>query len=350
MQERFAPSGYYATSAFTVSLDDVDEVDHRVRRHQARPVLRIATTDAAGTPMPGSCWFVRITGTTEGGWNACDADDGSEDGVTRYLDMDAGDYDLIQLSAPQGIDRIDDTTFAMPGDQDKTLTYALAPAVPPANTVAPSVAGGHAVGDELTGSPGTWTGSREIDYYDAWERCDLDGTGCVAAEGYDETYTVTAGDAGKALRYSVVATNDGGRVAAYSPLHPISSLDVPEPTAGAEHHRLGLARPAPHRRPGRVDERAHLHLPVAALRGRAARTSRTPPAPPTAPAARTPISASASSSRRTTARVSAARPPRRPTRSTTPPTTRCARPPPARPPRTRRWRPSRATGRRTTAG
>ena len=183
--------------------------------------------------------------------------------------MDAGDYDLIQLSAPQGIDRIDDTTFAMPGDQDKTLTYALAPAVPPANTVAPSVAGGHAVGDELTGSPGTWTGSREIDYYDAWERCDLDGTGCVAAEGYDETYTVTAGDAGKALRYSVVATNDGGRVAAYSPLHPISSLDVPEPTAGAER---SPARPRSASSltadPGEWTNAPTLHLPVAALRGR----------------------------------------------------------------------------------
>src|SRR3954447_3172067 len=230
VKERTAPAGYYATSPFTVTLDDADEVGRRARRHEARPVLRIATTDAAGKPMTGSCWMVRTPGQTEGGVEVCDRDDGTEDGVTRFLDLDEGDYDLIHLEAPAGIDRIDDTSFAMPSDEDKTLTYALVPAVKPANTAAPSVNGGHGVGDVLTGALGTWTGSAEIGYEDAWERCELDGTGCRPVGDYDETYTVTADDAGKALRYRVLATNDGGRVTAYSALHAISSLDMPEAT------------------------------------------------------------------------------------------------------------------------
>jgi hypothetical protein len=230
VEELHAPPGYYATTPFTASVTNADEVDRHARRHQARPLLRVVTTDANGQPMTGSCWLVQVAGDTEGGQDECDADDGTEDGVTRYLDLQDGDYKLVHLSAPTGIDRIDDTTFTMPAAEDKTLTFALAPAVAPANTVAPSVAGGHRAGDELTGSLGTWTGSAEIDYNDSWERCELDGTGCQDVGDYEDTYTVTADDAGKALRYRVLAGNDGGRVQAWSPLHAISSLDTPEPT------------------------------------------------------------------------------------------------------------------------
>ena len=230
VEEQKAPPGYYATSSFTVALTDADEVDRRVRRHQPRPVLRVVTTDAGGKVMTGSCWFVRIPGTEEGGWEACDADDGTQDGVARFLDLEPGDYDLLHVGAPTGIDRIDDSDFAMPAAEDKTLTFALEPAVPPANAVPPSITGGHSAGDDLTGSLGTWTGSAEIEYLDAWERCELDGTRCQNLDDYDETYTVTADDAGKALRYRVSATNDGGGITVWSALHAIGSLDTPEPT------------------------------------------------------------------------------------------------------------------------
>lgn len=232
VEEFREPEGYYPTADFTVTLSSADEVDRRVRRHDARPVLRIVTTDAGGKAMPGSCWFVRIPGDPEGGWDECDRDDGAEDGVTRFLDMDANDYELIHRSAPAGIDRIDRTPFTMPATEDKTLTFALEPAVAPVNTVAPAVTGGHRAGDELTGTLGTWTGSAEILYNDAWERCELDGTFCQSVEDYDETYTVKAEDAGKALRYRVTAANDGGRDSAWSALHAITSLETPEPTTG----------------------------------------------------------------------------------------------------------------------
>src|ERR1700742_3572294 len=119
----------------------------------------------------------------------------------------------------------------MPGE-DTTLTFVLEPAIAPHTTVAPSIAGGHSAGDELTGAVGTWTGSNEIDFNDAWERCELDGSDCIAIDQYEDTYTATAEDAGKALRYRVMATNDGGRVMAYSALHPMTSLEAPEPTTG----------------------------------------------------------------------------------------------------------------------
>jgi uncharacterized protein YukE len=231
VRERSAPPGHYPAGDFTVTLTgtDPDEVETRVRRHEARPVLRIVTGDAAGRPITGSCWLVRPAGTSEGGFEACDDDDVA-DGVTHVLDLDAADYELLHVQAPKGIDRVDTLDFSMPASDDKTLTFALEPAVAPANTEAPYVTGGHAVGDVLTGWVGRWTGSATIEFYDAWDRCNLDGSGCVPADAYEKTYTVTAEDSGKALRYRVIATNDGGRATTTSALHAVASLDLPDPT------------------------------------------------------------------------------------------------------------------------
>ena len=162
--------------------------------------------------MGGSCWMVKVNIDDEGFYDECDTDG---DGKTTFIDLPPGDYVLLHITAPQGIDRIDQSAFAMP-DEDKTLTFALEPAVKPANTVKPAVTGSAVAGATLTGTDGTWTGTPELEFSRGWERCDADGTGCLAADDYDATYDVTAGDAGKALRFRVCVENDGGRTTAYS--------------------------------------------------------------------------------------------------------------------------------------
>jgi hypothetical protein len=220
VEETRAPSGYAKSAGFTVSLGDGTVT--RSLRHQPTPRLRIVTTG-----LTGSCWLVREPGQTEGYDDRCDADDGADDGTTTFLDLAPGEYELVHLSAPDGIDRIDDSTFSMRAE-DTTLTFALEPAVAPQNTVAPAVSGGHDVGDELTGDTGTWTGSAKISFSDQWERCNADGTGCVSVGDFDSHYTIRAGDAGKALRYSVSASNDGGRRTASSAPHLVNSLGAPD--------------------------------------------------------------------------------------------------------------------------
>src|SRR5262249_53483646 len=93
------------------------------------------------------------------------------------------------------------------------------------------------------GDFGVWAGSREIEFYDYWQRCDLDGTNCDGTGDYDPHYTITEADRGKALRYGVTATNDGGRALAYSALHVVDTAPAPEntsPPAVSGKARLGV--------------------------------------------------------------------------------------------------------------
>ena len=263
VRETNPPAGYRATADFTVAVGGATIT--RERRHEATPQLRVVTTDAGGGSLAGSCWLIRTPGETEGYVDRCDADDGADDGTTTFLDVAAGAYELKHLDAPAGLDRIDDTTFTM-RDEDTTLTFALETAVAPDNTAPPTVGGGHAVGDELTGDAGTWTGSATITYADAWERCNLDGTGCTPTGDYDAHYTLGAEDAGLALRYRVTATNDAGKRTAVSALHTVSALRAPEYTTPPSVSGIHDARPEADRESRDVEQRARVHLPVAAVR------------------------------------------------------------------------------------
>jgi pentaxin family protein len=61
-----------------------------------------------------------------------------------------------------------------------TAAVAAAPALPPVDTVPPSIAGTPRVGDTLTAAAGTWTGTAPIAYGYRWRRCGY--VGAVAAD------------------------------------------------------------------------------------------------------------------------------------------------------------------------
>jgi hypothetical protein len=87
-----------------------------------------------------------------------------------------------------------------------------------------------AVGDELHGSPGTWTGSGLTFTYQ-WMRCDADGTNCVPIPGATGmTYSPTSADVGHALQFCVTATNSGGSA---------TSCSAPTPPVVASHPPAG---------------------------------------------------------------------------------------------------------------
>jgi Bacterial Ig domain/Cellulase (glycosyl hydrolase family 5) len=85
----------------------------------------------------------------------------------------------------------------------------------PVNTAVPTVSGTASVGQTLSATTGTWTGTAPISYTRSWERC-VNGT-CTAISGATgATYTLVSGDNGATLRHVVTATNSLGSAVARS--------------------------------------------------------------------------------------------------------------------------------------
>lgn len=109
---------------------------------------------------------------------------------------------------------------------------------PPTNTSAPTVSGVAKVGQTLTASPGTWSGTAPITYGYTWQRCMTTGTICASIAGASSsTYLLTPTDVGAAIRVGVTASDSGGTSApAYSgitaPVAPLSSSSS-DPFIGA---------------------------------------------------------------------------------------------------------------------
>lgn len=82
---------------------------------------------------------------------------------------------------------------------------------PPVNTVAPTISGTNAVGNMLTATNGTWTGTAPISYTYQWKR---DGVNILSATSI--TYTLVQADAGYNITCQVTGTNTGGTASALS--------------------------------------------------------------------------------------------------------------------------------------
>jgi hypothetical protein len=90
-------------------------------------------------------------------------------------------------------------------------------AVAPQNTAKPEINGTARVGETLTGTNGTWTGTEPISYSYEWIRCTAGLADCEPVSGAtNNTYPLVAADLGKRLILSVTATNADGAPAAQS--------------------------------------------------------------------------------------------------------------------------------------
>jgi hypothetical protein len=124
------------------------------------------------------------------------------------------------------------------------------PVAAPTNRTAPALSGVAAVGQRLTCSRGTWTGSPSFSY--EFVRSTPAGDVGIAASGSAADYTVSNADAGTALRCIVVATNPGGTSLAESArsavvpggtqLQPNTGLDRTAPVAKVIRTRCTATR------------------------------------------------------------------------------------------------------------
>ena len=141
----------------------------------------------------GSCTAIPSTSTTSGGYTlrASDLGDTIEVAVTA---TNAGGQSAPATSVP-------------------TAAVVAAPVPVPVKSVAPSITGTAQVGDTLTSSTGTWSGSPSSYSY-AWKDCSA-GT-CTTISGASTTsgsYLVASGDVGDTIEVAVTARNAGGQSA-----------------------------------------------------------------------------------------------------------------------------------------
>jgi hypothetical protein len=88
-------------------------------------------------------------------------------------------------------------------------------AASPSNTTAPAVTGTAKVGQMVTVSNGTWTGS-PTSYAYQWQRC-TSSTSCAdVTSATSQSYKIVAADAGRTLRAVVTASNADGKSTANS--------------------------------------------------------------------------------------------------------------------------------------
>lgn len=100
----------------------------------------------------------------------------------------------------------------------------------PLATVRPTVAGKTEPGSVLTADSGTWQGNEPIRFQFRWRRCAPKGGACEDLDHTSQTYSLSARDAGYALRILVRAQNSVGTSAALSePTAPIAGAITPSP-------------------------------------------------------------------------------------------------------------------------
>jgi len=126
-------------------------------------------------------------------------------------------------------------------------TLAIAPAgsstsARPAVIVAPLLTGTTQVGQTLTASPGTWTGSPTSFAY-TWRRCDTTGANCASIAGATaSTYTLTPGDIGTTVSLVITATGaEGAGIATAPTTAVIAAAPVPQAVAGSAVAQPGAA-------------------------------------------------------------------------------------------------------------
>jgi hypothetical protein len=106
-----------------------------------------------------------------------------------------------------------------------------ATATGPPNTQPPAITGQAVVGQTLTASPGTWTGTG-ITFAYQWRRCDTAGAACVDISGATATtYALVAADAGHTLRVEVTAKNASGETTVPSAATAVVTTAAP-PASG----------------------------------------------------------------------------------------------------------------------
>ena len=123
-----------------------------------------------------------------------------------------------------------------------TAVVAAGAATPPSGTGVPVVSGSAQVGQVLSTTNGTWSGTTPFTFVYQWQDCDSAGANCTAVSGATgSTYALTSVDQGHTVRARVTASNGAGSAAASSAQTAVV-LAAPPPPAGLNGIHVSLNR------------------------------------------------------------------------------------------------------------
>lgn len=224
----------------------------------AVPSFPAAAPSATATPtVVGAAQVGRLVaakaGAWDGGrpisfayqWQSCDAAGGgcvAIPGATAesYTPSaaDAGHALVVSVTAQNA----SGATTAFSAPTLAVATGGVAGAGAPAATAPPAIAGTAQVGQALSASVGTWSGSPTI-FALQWRRCDPAGANCAAISGATApTYTLSPGDVGATISLLVTATGKGGsRSAGSAPTAVVAAAPVPPAVVGSAVAQAGAA-------------------------------------------------------------------------------------------------------------
>ena len=144
--------------------------------------------------------------------------------------------------------RVTATNAVGQASADSAATNVGTATTSPTNTVEPAITGSIVVGQTLTGTNGTWSGTSPITFSYQWVHCPSnggasDGSNCPSISGAtNTTYTLQSSDLGHRLRLRVKASNNAGsRVVASNPTAAITSASSNGPTNRKEPSISGQA-------------------------------------------------------------------------------------------------------------
>jgi hypothetical protein len=110
----------------------------------------------------------------------------------------------------------------------------------PENTSPPTISGGAQVGQTLSATSGSWSGTQPITYTYRWRRCDSAGASCADVAGATgASYVLSSADVGATVRAQVVATNSAGSASASSAASAV--VQGPPPPGGGGGARFGIS-------------------------------------------------------------------------------------------------------------
>jgi len=96
-------------------------------------------------------------------------------------------------------------------------TVTRVPVSAPSSSSPPAVSGQAVLGQTLSVSNGSWSGTRPLHYAYQWQRCNSSGEECANITGAtSQGYTLAEADLGSTLRALVTASNGGGSASATS--------------------------------------------------------------------------------------------------------------------------------------
>jgi hypothetical protein len=137
-----------------------------------------------------------------------------------------------------------------PPDSRQSAPTAIVPR-PPADITAPAIGGTARIGEVLTATAGTWSGTPPLSFEYRWYRCDATGLACLPIPGATAArYALSVFDVGGTLRVAVTASNGGGsspaaisRATAVVAPAPVQNLERPGVGGVAEVGRRLTATP-----------------------------------------------------------------------------------------------------------